>query len=336
MTPQNGAEILVIGGSGVVGRRTVQTLRKLYPQLPLAIGGRDLDKARTVAEQLGNARAVAVDFEHGRFGASGQRYRAVALFVKDERLATLRLAQEQGIPYVDVSTYSFELAPEIAFHAQRPKAAPITIASNWLAGSATLPALHFARAFRTLDAVRIAVVLDEQDMGGPAAYADYERLTRAGEAAQILDNGRLRWVRGAEAERTFRNVDGNTLTGRAYAALDTLSIAAATNAHSARFDLVFGESAHRRKGLPFSSEIVIELDGTLPDGTRVERRYELLHPEGQAPMTAVGVSAALERLLGLAGHTPAAPGLYFPHTLIEPTHMLERLQQFGTQLREGV
>jgi hypothetical protein len=51
------------------------------------------------------------------------------------------------------------------------------MASQWLAGAAVFPVLHFANAYKNLETIRIGVVLDEEDMGGPAAYADFERLT---------------------------------------------------------------------------------------------------------------------------------------------------------------
>ncbi|WP_434041124.1 MULTISPECIES: saccharopine dehydrogenase NADP-binding domain-containing protein [Sorangium] len=328
--------VLIVGGSGVVGALTAKTLRALYPDLPIAIGGRDLAKAAAVAEQIGRARPVRVDLERPDLGQpAGEAHGAVVMFVKDERVNALRFAQETGAAYVDISTAAFEIAPEVALHAQRPRSAPVLLACHWLVGSATLPALHFAKAYARLESVAIGAVLDEQDVGGPAAYADFERQNGAGLKAPLLQDGRWIWVGGEEGSRSFVTVDGTEVKGQAYAVLDPMSIAAATDVRSVRFDLVLGETATRRRGEPFSTEIVIELEGVRKDGTRGSSRHELVHPEGQAPMTAVAVAVAVERLLGLAGGERAAPGLYHPNTLIDPEHMLERLAAFGTRIRSA-
>ncbi|WP_437730127.1 NAD(P)-dependent oxidoreductase [Sorangium sp. So ce1335] len=328
--------VLIVGGSGVVGSRTARTLRALYPDLPIAIGGRDLAKAAAVAEQVGRARPVRVDLERADLGLpAGEAYGAVLMFVKDARMSALRFAQETGAAYVDISTAAFEIAPEVALHAARPRSAPVLLACHWLVGAATLPALHFARGYARLESVAIGAVLDEQDVGGPAAYADFERQIGAGQKALFLKDGAWTWAGAEDGARSFVTVDGTEVKGQLYPVLDLMSIAAATDARSVRFDLALGETASRRRGEPFSTEIVIELEGVKKDGARGRSRHELVHPEGQAPVTAVGVAVAVERLLGLAGGAPAAPGLYHPETLVDPERMLDRLAAFGTTIRSA-
>ena len=53
------APILLIGGSGVVGRRTARLLRDANPDAKLLIGGRDLARAQQVAAEIGSAEGVA-------------------------------------------------------------------------------------------------------------------------------------------------------------------------------------------------------------------------------------------------------------------------------------
>lgn len=326
--------VLIIGGSGVVGAQGAQALRRLQPDLPIAIAGRDLAKAAKVAAEVGRAEAVRVDLARADLGLGDEaRYGAVVVFVKDDTLNTLKYAQRHGLPYVSTSSGSFEIAPEVARHLRHPGRSPILLASHWLAGTATLPALHFARDFRRLDRIVISALLDEQDMGGPAAAADYERLTTAA-AAQILDQGRWRWVRGEEAATTFASVDGTVVEAAAYSPMDVVSLAAATDAHSIRLDMALGESASRRRGEAFSTEIVIELEGERHDGTHARTRHELVHPQGQAPMTALGIALGVERLLGLAGGEAVAPGLYTPDLLIDPAYQLAQLQAFGVQVAQ--
>ncbi len=326
--------VLIVGGSGVVGARTASVLRKLQPSLPISIGGRDLTKAAAVAAATGGADAVSVDLSLADLGQpAGRRFSAVAMLVKDPTTNALRFALDRGIPYIDISTAAFEIAPEVALFAQRPSAAPVVLASNWLAGSATAATLHFARELQSVESIAIGAVLDTEDMGGPAAYADYERQTAAGPNALVLRDGRWQWLTPDAGKRTFTGVDGAPVEAQAYSLLDNLSLAAATSARSVRFDVAVTESASRKRGEPFSTEMVIAIEGTARTGERRQVRVEVVHPEGQAPMTAVGVSVLLERLLGLDGEAPPTPGLYLPDVLVRPERMVQRLEENGARFR---
>jgi len=328
--------VLIVGGSGFVGAQAARTLRTLQPELPIAIGGRNLSRARAVAEVLGGATAYPVELAQEGLGLDAeQRFSALVLFAKDERLTALRYALQHGIPYIDISSAPFEIAPIVAFALQQPDRSAVLLASHWLAGTSTLATLEFARDFETLDRVEIGVVLDEQDVGGPAAFADFERFTSATTSSLILDDSRHRWLSNAEAERDFTSVDGSTLRGRSYPLLDVQSLAAATSARSVRLDLFVGESAGRRAGKHFSTEMIIELFGRDKQGRPARARYELSHPEGQAPVTALAVATAVEALVGLSGSEPARPGLYTPDRLIQPAAFLARLTRFGVQLKRG-
>ncbi|MGO4831151.1 NAD(P)-dependent oxidoreductase, partial [Rhizobiaceae sp. 2RAB30] len=97
------------------------------------------------------------------------------------------------------------------------------------------------------------------------------------------------------------------------------------------FDLAYGESASRRRGEPFSTEIIIELTGRKHDGTSGSSYHEIVHPDGQAPLSALGVALGVESLLGLGGGTPAAAGLHLPELLIEPAYYVRRMEEFGAR-----
>ncbi|PCF93903.1 saccharopine dehydrogenase [Vreelandella nigrificans] len=325
--------VLIIGGSGVVGSQAAHTLRRLQPQLPIAIGGRDLAKAEAVAAKVGGAHGVAVNLERADLGlAESDKYSAVAIFLKDETLNSMRFAQKRGLPYISVSSGTFEQGPEVSRFVHHPGDAPILMASHWLAGAAIFPVLHFAKAYRALETIHIGVLLDKEDMGGPAASADYERITGVAPAALTLRDGNFTWVSGAEAEGRFTSVDGTPVAAQAYSPFDIMGLAAATDASAIRLDFALGESASRRRGEPFSTEIVIELRGLSEDGAPRRSRHEIVHPAGQAPLTALGVALGVERLLGLAGGSPVAPGLYLPEVIIEPDYFVERLLEFGARI----
>jgi hypothetical protein len=330
--------VLIIGGSGLVGSQAARTLRKLHPDLPITIGGRNLEKATAIAEETGTADAVRIDIERRDLGLTAEKtYSAIVPFLKDETLNSLKYAQATGAAYLSISSGVFELGPEVAHYIHKPGSAPVVLGSSWLVGAATFPTLYFAKEFRNIEAIDIAVVLDEEDMGGPAAYADFDRLTKSAPRPLMLKNGKFIWADEENASRTVRDVDGVETKAQAYSPFDVLSLSAATDARSIRFDLVYGMSASRRRGEPFSTEIIIEITGERPDGTLGRDRHELVHPAGQAPVTALGVALVIERLLGLAGSAPVAPGLYFPETLIEPGYAIRRLKEFGMQItgRQG-
>jgi hypothetical protein len=325
--------VLLVGGSGLVGAVAAETLRALHPTLPIAIGGRDAAKAGAVAARIGNADAVRIDLARPDLGLPAQSaFSALVMFVKDTHLHALPYAQRQGAAYVDLQTMAFEIAPEVAHFVRHPDRSAVVLAEEWLAGAAALATLHFAAAYASLESIAIGAVLDEQDIGGPAAYADFQRITAASSQTQLLRDGR--WI-SVDAQRDGRplvTVDGTELIAQPYATLDAVSLAARTDARSIRFDAAVGESVGRRRGEHFSTEIIIELAGTGRDGKATRSRHEIFHPRGQAPVTAAAVAVIVERLLGLVG-APVPPGLYFPDIFIEPAHMLERLQAFGAQIR---
>lgn len=322
---------LIAGGSGVVGSTAARILRRMQPDLPIAIGGRTLDKAAAVAAEIGNASAVTLDLARTDLGlAAGEEFSGIAMFLKDDTLNSLRFAQARGIPYISISTAAFEIAPELALHLARPAAA-VLMNGTWLAGTALLSTLDYVAEFEQVDAVEIGVVLDEHDMGGPAAAADYERQTTATSNALILEDGKWVWVGGERGARTFRGRDGVEVRGQAYPLLDPIYLGTALALKSARLDLYYGLSAGRRAGGAFTTEIVVEIDGRKKTGEVGRFRLDIAHAQGQAPLTAIGVAVAAERLLGLVGPVPQ-PGLYLPNTLIEPAYMVRRLREFGAEI----
>jgi hypothetical protein len=202
------------------------------------------------------------------------------------------------------------------------------VASHWFAGLVVLATLDAARGFDRVDAIHIGAVLDESDAGGPAAHADLERLA-AIPAGLVRRDGVFRWVSGADAEAGVRSGDGTVVPGQAVAILDVPSLAVATGAPDVRFDFAVGESAGTRRGGPPSMEIRIDIDGRGAGGEPLSTSREVVHPEGQRPLTAVGVALGVERLLGLRGD-PVPPGIHTPEALLDPAYAVERMVEAGT------
>ncbi|MER5650198.1 hypothetical protein [Streptosporangium sp. NPDC002524] len=346
--------VLIMGGSGQTGAETAALLRRWYPTLPLTIAGRDLDRARRVADGLGAATAVTIDLRRSDLGLrdpdlpdpglpdsnlpdpglsvpglpAGHGYSAVVATVWDKHLNGLRYAQDRGLPYLSLSSGLTDIAPEVVAGGQRAGAAPILLASHWYAGVIVLAALDLAREFGRVDTVRVSGVLDELDVGGPAATEDMQRLTTSTSAGLVRRDGVFGWVSGPDAQTEVSSVDGTVLPGQIMPTLDVPSLALATGAPNVSFEFAVGESASRRRGEPASAEVRIDLEGEDRTGAPLGTSRYLLHPAGQNPLTALGVALGVERLLGLRGEA-VAPGIHTPEALIDPAYAVERMAEIG-------
>jgi len=321
--------ILLIGGSGVVGRWAARFLREAHPDMPLLIGGRDLARAEAAAAAIGKAEGVALDLAADDLGLGERTVSAVAVLFTDARVAALRFAQSRGVPHLSISPGINEIGPEIAAYIHKPHAAPVVLGTEWFVGATTIPTLEFAKAFGRVHDIVIGALLDEQDTGGPAADADLERQTKNVPAALMRRDGAFVWRVGDDAKASFRAVDSTEMEASALSPNDVLGLATVTGAPNVQFNLAIGVSSTRRRGEPMSTEVVIELAGEDHAGRPLRTRHAVVHPEGQFPLTGFGVAMVLERLVGLDGDPPTSAGLYFPYRLLEPTTYLTRLKQMG-------
>ena len=324
--------ILLVGGSGAIGRQTARSLRAAHPDLPILIGGRDLTKAQEAAGEFGGAEGVALDLAASDLGLGGRPIAAMAVLFMDGSLAGLRFAQERGVPHVSISSGIYEIAPEVAAYMHRPDAAAVVLGYEWLVGATTVPTLELARAFGRVHDITIGALVDEQDTGGPAVAADFERLTRTLPAALTRRGGAFVWRADDEAKAVFRAVDGTRMAASGFSSIDVAGLAAATGAPNVQFNIASGVSSSRRRGQPMSTEIIIELAGEDHAGESLHTRHAVVHPQGSAPLTALGLTMVLERLTGLDGRPPVQTGLYFPYQLLDPAAYLGRLKQAGGAL----
>lgn len=321
--------ILLMGGSGVIGRQTARSLRAAHPDVPLLIGGRDLAKAEEAAADIGQAEGVVLDMAADDLGLGERPVSAVAVFYMDHAVAGLRFAQTRGVPHIGISSGVFEIAPEIGTYMHKPDAAPVVLGYEWLVGATTVPTLDLAKAFGRVHDIVIGALVDEQDAGGPSVAADFERLTKMmPDALTRRDNAYL-WRAGDDAKARFRAVDGTEMEASGFSSIDVVGLAAATGAPNVQFNLANGVSSSRRRGEPMSTEIIIELAGEDHAGQPLRTRHAVVHPEGTVPLTGLGVAMILERLTGIDGDPPTPPGLYFPYQLLDSTAYLARLTQTG-------
>lgn len=325
------APVLLMGGSGSIGRRTADALRAAHPELPLLIGGRDLDKARKAASEIGNAEDVRLDSEAPDLGLGNRQVRAVAVFYSDERLASLHYAHARNIPHLGISSGVFEIAPEVAVYMHRPEASAIVLGYEWLVGATTVATLECAKAFSRIDDIIISALVDEQDGGGPAVAEDFERLNKMLPSALSRRDGAWIWRSGDEAKTSFRAIDGTVIEASGFSSIDVAGLAAETGARNVEFNIATDISSSRRRGEPKSTEIIIELTGEDQDGRTLRSRHAVFHPGGAAALTTLGTGMIIERLVGLDG-PPTPAGLYFPYQVVDRLAYLSRLEEQGGSL----
>ena len=321
--------ILLMGGSGAIGRQAARSLRAAHPDVPLLIGGRDLAKVQDAAAAIGQAEGVLLDPDADDLGLGERRVSGVAVFYMDHAVAGLRFAQMRGVPHLSISSGVFEIAPEIATYMHKPNAAAVVLGYEWLVGATTVPTLEFAKAFGRVDDIVIGALVDEQDTGGPTVAADFEHLAKMMPAALTRREGRYIWRAGEDATARFRAVDGTEVEASGFSSIDVVGLATATGAPNVQFNIGSGVSSTRRRGEPMSTEIVIELAGEDREGRSLRTRHAVVHRQGSAPLTGLGVAMLLERLVGLDGADPAPPGLYFPYQLLDHAAYLARLERTG-------
>jgi hypothetical protein len=324
--------VLLLGGSGVVGRRVARALRRLHPDLPIVLAARDVAKATAVAAQVGGpTTATRVDLAREDLGLAGASFGAVVTLLKDPWLNSLKFAQARGTAYLSFASFAFEIGPEVAHFVERPQSAPILLLGHVFGGVGTLAALHLARGFKKVESIALAGVVDADDQGGPSSQADFERLGASVPSALIREDGLWRWVASEEAGREVVDVSGVKRQGGALTLLDVVSLAAATAARSIRVDLAAREAVHGRGA---ATELIVEIAGEDHEGAAKQARLEITDDDVYANLSAYGAALATEKLLGLAGHAAPGPGLYHPESLLAPEAALQRLQTLGAKIRQ--
>ncbi|KKO72004.1 hypothetical protein [Kerstersia gyiorum] len=324
---------LIIGGYGTVGTEAAKLVRQFQPGLPLALAGRDANKAQAAAAAIGNAAGVAVDTRRPDLGLSPDlQISGIAVLTNDLSTHPAKYAVRHGIPYTSIATQLTKLAPKLAVQVDGCARAASLMQDTNFAGVLVLVALSLMQRFSRIDRIEIGAVMDDQDLGGPNSQSDVDDFADKAPGF-LLEAGA--WVQpdAEQGSRRFTLLDGTSYLGGSFPSFDVPELAAASEAPAIRLDFVLDQTPGRRDTGQPSVEIVYEIAGQLSDGEGTRLKAQLSHPLGQTVLTGIGVAVAIESLLGLAGGAAPAPGLYLPSTLIEPAHMIQRLQEAGAQLR---
>lgn len=327
-------QVLFAGGSGFVGRTAVRWFRERHPSVRVLVGGRNLQSAGEVAQEVGAAEAVAIDLDKPRLGLGDDvTVAAVVMLAPEAGLKGLSYAQDLGIPYLNINAALTEIGPELAMFAHRATAAPVVLASHWMAGAAVFLALNSVKGFEVIHSIQIGAILDENDPAGPASLEDMERVHGAAPPAMVFEGGRRVWLSGDAAKGKIESIDGRSLDATAFSTFDIASLHAATGAPNVRFDLVTDESSSRHRGNEAATEIVVEIEGEA-DGRTQRSRSMLEFKRGAASLTGLSVVLSLVSVLGLNDRAPARPGLYLPELLSDTEWFLNELRSAGATIYE--
>jgi hypothetical protein len=327
-------QVLFVGGSGLVGRAALKWFRQMQPSVRVLVGGRNLQAAGEVAQEIGAAEVVAIDLDKPHLGLGNDvTLAAVVMLAPEAGLKGMSYAQDLGVPYLNINAAIAESGPELAMFAHRATAAPIVLASHWMAGAAVLLALNSAKGFERVQSIKLGAIVDKKDPVGPAAIEDMERVHGAAPPALVFEGGRRVWLPSDAAKGKFTSIDGRSLDATAYSTFDTASLHAATGAPDVRFDLMNGESSSRRRGGEAATEIVGEIEGEA-DGRTKRSRSTLEFKYGTASLTGLSIVLCLVSVLGLNDRDPAIPGLYFPELLSDPKWFLDELRSAGATISE--
>lgn len=321
--------ILFVGGTGVVGRQAVRLFRERHPDLPILIGGRNLEKATDLASGMRKANPAQIDTDKPYLGlGSDTPLGAVVMMTPDDGLNGMSLAQDRGVPYLSIGNWLVEVGAEMAHYMRRPKAAPIVLASHWHGGPAVFLAQVAAKGMDKVHSIRVGAIVDDLDATGPAAIADMERGATGGSGAWAFKGGRRVWLAGEAASRMIDTFDGRHIKGSAFSPYDIVSLQAVTGAQDVRFDLASTISSSRLRGGEIATELVVEIKGEA-NGKPSVCRPMIEFNKGQATLTGLSVVLALSVVLGLEGHPPVLPGIYFPELFIDAEWFLDEITQAG-------
>lgn len=325
--------ILFAGATGVVGQQAIEWFRTINPEQAIYIGGRNMALADELALKVGNASSLVIDVERPNLGVDDCiELGAVMMLAPDSGTHGLRLAQNRKIPYMNVVTGMVEIGAELAEYALTTSG-PVLLASHWAAGAATFLALHLAEQFDSVSTLNIGVVLDPEDIYGPAAFEDMERLQSGVPSAFSYEDGKRKWLIEDAIHHKISTIDGREVIGTSFASLDTVSLRAVTGAKNIRFDIASEASSFRNTQDKAAAEIIVSITGSHA-GVESTRKLAIEFPRGQSALTGLCSSLLLNEFIKKWQSDDKAT-LYTPESLgIKPAEFLGLLVDFGARIVE--
>lgn len=327
-----GKRILIVGGYGMVGSNIARLIRAVDGNIQLILAGRNPQHGSQLATELKNAETAYINLEEGFDLSPFQNIDLIISALDDHSNIIRETAILNGIACIAVSELSDQVAPTAFLGLHKTISAPVVFAGHWQAGVLILLVKYLAAKFNQISTVEAAGLYDPKDRVGPLVANEVSGFVGQ---ALIRENKNWQYVQARENPKTIELYDSSSAIGYPLSTLDVPSIGAFTGAANIRFDFIIGESIGSSKGLDASHDLYIAIEGTLPSGKRTKSRTIVSGPKGNSHLTAVGVYLITEKILGLNGRSAQSQGgLYLPETIVPSEDIMERLREFGIEIRE--
>lgn len=352
---ESDGSVVLVGGYGVVGAQLAGLIRERHPDIPLVIAGRRLEPAQQLASKLGHAEAAVLDVRADAPLASlPHRPRAVLTLVNDPEDHLLLSAARNGVAVLDITRWTSRLKTAVMRLSGAPSRAPVLLSSAWMAGLVPRLVASAAPRLGRIERVEVGIRFALSDQAGPDSL---EYMDRLGLSFEVKEGGEERHVLPLTDGRRVTFSDGQSTHVFRLDTPEQATLPAVLGARTVATRLGFDSGAAtwtlavlQRLGVlrwlqhprltPLRRKLMTS-NGTGGEaawvadveGPRGSVRIEVVDPKGQAHLTAVGALLGTERLLGLDGAPPPAPGVWFPEHDPRPEQALETLRACGVQVR---
>ena len=348
--------VILAGGAGVVGRQVAAILRRRQPDLRLVLAGRRLDAVQAAAAPL-EAEAMRLDIDAPDLSGASRGAIIVGLANDlNDRLLTAALAA--GSPYLDVTRWtSAQKQALTTVAAQGRPAAPVVFASSWMASTIGLIARDAARELASVERIDIGVLFGLADRAGPNSVAYMDRISTP---FLTMEDGVWRERRGFRDGQVRDFGEGGPHRLYRFDTPDQANLPALTGARTVEARIAFDGPVETRlvhvlvasgvwkalsgprfeklrrsmlynPGDGAAHRVRIDLEGCSAQGETIRRTVQVVDPDGQTHLTALGAVIQIERLLGRLGPALEA-GVHLGEAMPDPAPATALLKSEGVRI----
>lgn len=350
--------ILIVGGYGVVGEQVAHAIRERYPELPIIIAGRNLEKATIVSNGISNSQSIKIDVTQEN-PLNGLKPRAVIAAVNDPYDCLILDAVRNGIPYVDITRWTERVREISSVLKAETFLAPVLLSSGWMAGAASVVVIAMTRQLQKINSIDISVLYSLKDKAGPNSAEYMDRLITP---FTVMLQGKPQEVLPYTDPMTKTFPGGYTTKAYRFDTPDQFTLPVSTGAATVSARIAFDDASAAnfliflirsgiwklisgkrftalRRSLLFNPgkgahhEIIIDIAGLDAHQKHKNYRATIDDPKGQTHLTAVGALIQLERLLGIDGNPPPGKGIFYPDTSPDTESALNLFKQFDIAIK---